>query len=280
MNNKLLASFFLLFWIVFVMVSCQNDTVPKIEIVAEVEDQILTRKQLMDWMPPDLSEDQKEIVARNYIDRWIQQTILSLAAEDKGLALTDYQEWSINYLKKELLSQKYLETQMPTEIIVTDEEISKYYEEHKEQFIRDQDEYHIVQLYLENLDQAISKEIRESNSLLEVVEKNYLDKQTGYFLGKNGDIGYVPLNDLRDEIVQTARRGRTGRIYGPTKIESGYYYFQMLDKKEKGTYRQLDLVEDEIKLRLTNIKKKKLKIEVANKQEEKLTVKSYPEHIQ
>jgi peptidyl-prolyl cis-trans isomerase C len=258
---------------------CQKDSVPKIEIVAKVGDFTLTRNELLKWLPPNLPEENKEIVARQFVDRWVQNTALFIAAQEQGYALTNYEQWAITNLQKEMLAQKYLDSKMPAQIPLTDEEISRYYDEHKEEFKREEDEVHIIQLFLENLDRAISSEIRSSNSLLEVIKKNYLDSQVNRLLEKNGDLGYVPVSSLRKEIMWYIRNGKTGRIYGPIKIESGNYYFQMMDKQPAGSYRSRDLVLDKIKTRLLNVNRKKIELEVASSVVDKLNPEIYPEHI-
>jgi len=264
----------------FFIMSCSNSDVPAIEIVAKAGDQYLTREELLNWMPKNIPEEQKEILARQYIDRWVNKTVLALSAKSDGIQLTTYEKWSLDNLQKEMLAQKYLNAKLPREIIITDQEIATYYEEKKDQFIRSEDEVHLVQLFLENLDRAIAEEIRENQSLLEVIKKNYLDTQINRIIEKNGDLGYVPVDNLRKEISCQVKNGRTGRIYGPINIEKGYYYFQMMDKQNAGSYRSLDLVQDEIRMRLISIKRDKLAEDLSKKVSEKYTVEIFPEHIQ
>lgn len=273
-------SFIFLLVLPFIILNCQNNSVPAIEIVAKVGDQYLTRDELINWMPQDIPEEQKDILSRQYIDRWVQKTMLALTAEDDGMSLTPYEKWSLESLQKEMLAQKYLNSKLPKDIIITDQEISTYYDEKKEQFIRNEDEVHLVQLFLENLDRAIAEEIREQKSLLEVIKKNYLDTQINRIVEKNGDLGYVPVENLRKEIARTIKNGRTGRIYGPINIEKGYYYFQMMDKQKAGSFRSLDLVQDEIRLRLVSIKREKLADELSEKLKDTYVVEVFPEHIQ
>ncbi|MEJ2048303.1 MAG: hypothetical protein P8Y60_00385, partial [Calditrichota bacterium] len=186
--------------LVIFFAGCQSKSIPDIEIIAKVGDEYLTRDQLFKWMPPNLPEDQKPIVARQYVDRWVQKTSMAITAEKEGVELSPYEEWSMINLKKELLVEKYVDAKLPRDIIITDEEISNYYDKNKDEFIRDQNEIHLVQLYLENLDNAITEEIRELKSLEEVIEKNFLENQVNRLVERNGDLGYVPENSLRPEI--------------------------------------------------------------------------------
>lgn len=268
-------------FIVFTLVlfGCHSEKVAEIDVVARVENHYLTRSQLDDWLPPGLEKNQKDAVARQYIERWVQRTTLYLSAREEGITLSPYEQWSLDNLKQEMLADKYLREKQPQKIIVTDEEISNYYKENQEEFVREQSEVNLIQLFLENLDKAIAREIRESKSLLKVIRKNYLDKQENRLLETNGDLGYVPLNSLRKEVLRYAKNGKTGKIYGPIRLASGYYYFQMMDKQPKGSYRSLDLVKEQIKLRLMNIKRKKINENLAKKNLENYRVEIFPEHV-
>jgi hypothetical protein len=279
MRKLLLSIFLFLLTLVILFAGCRSKSIPDIEIIAKVGDQYLTRDQLLKWMPPNLPEEQKAIVARQYIDRWVQKTSMAITAEKEGVELSPYEDWSIENLKKEMLVQRYIDAKLPRDIIITDEEISNYYDKNKDEFIRDQNEVHLVQLYLENLDKAIAEEIRELKSLQEVIQKNFLENQVNRMVEKNGDLGYVPEENLRPEIQRIVRTGSTGKIYGPIKIESGYYYFQMMDKQKAGSYRSLDLMKDEIRTRLISIKREKLSEDLAKKIAEKMDIEVHMEHI-
>ena len=279
MRKLLLSIFLFLLILVILFAGCQSKSIPDIEIIAKVGDQYLTRDQWLKWMPPNLPEEQKAIVARQYIDRWVQKTSMAITAEKEGVELSPYEDWSIENLKKEMLVQRYIDAKLPRDIIITDEEISNYYDKNKDEFIRDQNEVHLVQLYLENLDKAIAEEIRELKSLQEVIQKNFLENQVNRMVEKNGDLGYVPEENLRPEIQRIVRTGSTGKIYGPIKIESGYYYFQMMDKQKAGSYRSLDLMKDDIRTRLISIKREKLSEDLAKKIAEKMDIEVHMEHI-
>ncbi|GAB4370141.1 MAG: peptidyl-prolyl cis-trans isomerase [Calditrichia bacterium] len=264
----------------FVLISgCHREPVPRLEIVARVGDGYLTRDDLYRWMPENVPPDQKETIARQYVERWVQKTALAMEAQKTGTTLSPYEAWTIDYLKNDMLARKYLNQKLPRQVVITDEEISRYYEKNKEEFVREFDEVHLVQLFLEKLDQAIASEIRESNSLLEVVEKNYLDQQESPIFDRNGDLGYIPVKDLVPEIARRVKVGKTGRIYGPIKIASGYYYFQMMDKQAGGTYRSLDLVKEEIEKRLMNIKRHELSEQIVENLLKNFETEIFLEHI-
>ena len=119
---------------------CHNDSIPESEIVAKVGDSYLSREELQNWLPPNIPEDQKDAVVRQYIDRWIQTTSLYLSAKKQDISLAQYEQWAVRNLEKEMYAQKYLDQKLPKEIIVTDKEIEDYYNENKDEFIRSEEE--------------------------------------------------------------------------------------------------------------------------------------------
>ena len=262
------------------ILSCQRNAVPEIEVVAQVEDLYLTRTELLNWMPREIPADQKKVLAEQYIDRWVKTVTLYLAAKSDQVKLDDYSKWSLEYLQRQMLADKYVEKKQSTRLLVTDEDISRYYENHKEEFKRDKDEVHLVQLYLEKLDNAITKEISSAEYLLDVIEKNYLNNLGNRLFEQNGDLGYVPVEDLRSEIRRRIISGRTGKIYGPIKIDDGYFYFQMMDKKDANTIRNLENVKNDIWMMLTKIKMQKEQDNIAEAANKMFDIKIYPEHIQ
>jgi len=236
--------------LVLAVVGCQSPKPLPGEIVARVGDQYLTRTQVMLLVPSSLEEDTKEQYMRNIIDRWVELQVLAKAAESEGIELTELQRFELEKMRLEMLATRYIQNKLSGDVLITDEEIEEYYQQNQKEFVRDADEVHLVHLFLEKLDRAIVNEIRQSKELLAVIEKNYLDRQITTMREKNGDLGYVQVQDLRPEIRKTVRFARTGRIYGPIKSSDGYHYIQVLDKKKAGTIRSLELVRSGIELRL------------------------------
>ena len=94
--------------------SCQRSSVPEIEVVAQVEDLYLTRTELLDWMPQEIPVDQKKVLAEQYIDRWVKTATLYLAAKSDQVELDDYSKWSLEYLQRQMLADKYVEKKQST----------------------------------------------------------------------------------------------------------------------------------------------------------------------
>jgi peptidyl-prolyl cis-trans isomerase C len=248
------------------LIGCQNTQPDPIEIVARVGNDYLTRETVNSLIPENLSEDDRNSLIKNLVDKWIEREVLAQTAINEGIKLTPNDTWQVESVKSEMYASKLLSEQIPKDFTITDKEIEDYYSSNPNQFQRKNDEVHIVHLFLENRDKVIVSEIKQSSALIEVIQKNFLDRQATRVIEPNDDLGYVEVDKLRPELQRAIRGTKTGNIYGPIRTKEGYHFLQVLDRKPAKTIRNLDLVRDEI-IDLLKIEKRKQKI------------KSYKENI-
>ena len=245
--------------LIIVFFQCQNSQPDPLEIVARVGNEYLTRESISSLLPNNLSDEDRDFLIKNLVEKWIEREVLTQTAQKEGIELTPNDIWQVESVKMEMFASKLLAEKIPQDFTVTDKEIEDYYNSNKIQFERKNDEVHIIHLFLENLDRVIVTEIRQSNSLMEVIQKNFLDHQVSRVIEPNGDLGYVEVNKLRPVLQRAIRGTKTGTIYGPIKTDEGYHFVQVLDRKDAKTIRSLDLVRDEI-IKLLKIEKRRQRI--------------------
>lgn len=248
------------------LISCQNTQPDPLEIVAKVGDNYLTRETINSLIPENLSDEDRNSLIKNLVEKWIEREVLAQTAIKEGIKLTPNNNWQVESVKLEMYASKLLSEKIPKDYTITDKEIEDYYNSNQNQFERKNDEVHIVHLFLENLDKVIVSEIKQSNALIEVIQKNFLDRQVSQVIEPNDDLGYVELNKLRPELRRAIRGTKTGTIYGPIRTKEGYHFLQVLDRKPAKTIRNLDLVRDEI-------------IDILKIEKRKQRIKSYKENI-
>ncbi|HQU70919.1 MAG: peptidyl-prolyl cis-trans isomerase [Calditrichaeota bacterium] len=227
--------------------ACDNEPDEE-EVVARVGDHVLTRQVVFQLIPEDVRGSEREGLIRRIVDQWVNNLTIAEVARREGISLTPSEEWHIENLESEMLASKYFQSKSRFDLPVTDQEILDFYNTHKEEFVRNQDEVRLVHLFLEKLDNALVKEVRASKSLLEVIEKN--KPIAGQLEEPNGDLGYVPVTQLRSEFQKAIRGEKSGTIYGPVKTKDGHHFLQILDRKESGTVMELALVKEDIARRL------------------------------
>lgn len=237
------------------LAGCQGKGPKGREIVAKVEGAYLTREVVLALIPENLNGEEREFFIKRIIDQWIDNQVLAQKARQEGLELSVTESWQIRNLETDMLAEKYLNTTVKINFMVTDQEIEDYYNSNLEQFKRNLDEARLVHVFFEQLDNTIAKEIRESKDLLEVIQKNYLDRQDNRIMEANGDLGYIPVEQLRKEFQQTIKNSKTGAIYGPIRTSDGYHYLQVLDRQPAGSFRDLNTVRDEVIVHLQAAKR-------------------------
>lgn len=225
---------------------CQKNQPDPLEVLARVGDQYLTRETVDSLVPPETPSENRDLVIRNLVEKWIDRQVMAQTARKEGIELAPNDAWQIESVKLEMYAKELLKSKIPENFNITDKEVEDYYDSNKSQFARKRDEVHIVHLFLEKLDRAITSEIRQSNSLIDVMQKNFLDRQISRVVEPNGDLGYVEVDLLRSELRNGIRGTKTGIIYGPIKTDEGYHFIQVLDRKSANSIRRLDLVRTEI----------------------------------
>ncbi|MBQ3580521.1 MAG: hypothetical protein II975_06010 [Bacteroidales bacterium] len=103
------------------------------DIVAEAYGHLLYRSDLEGLVAPDLSKADSAIAADNYINQWIQQTVILEEAKKEinknfDKELENYLASLLTYEYEQLVIDRDLDT------IVSNKELSEYYNEHQDNF--------------------------------------------------------------------------------------------------------------------------------------------------
>ena len=265
--------------VILLVLSCQRKVPNPAKVVARVGDAYLTIDMVTPLIPQNLPAEHRSSYIQKLVNQWVDMQILAQTAHHNGFSLDPHDQWEVDMLRMNLLAQKYINREIGRKIIVTDKEIEDYYNANKDEFKRQNEEVHLVHLFLEKRDPAIQKDIRESNNLLEVIQKNYLDQRATPVLEPNGDLGYVVFKQLRPIFQRYLKRKKTGVIVGPIRMKEGYHYFQILDRQPAGSIRSLDLVRDEIIARLQVQKRNQEIHRLIDKLKEQFEIELHLNHI-
>ena len=123
-------------FLAFFLTAC-NLFVDNGEPIAKVGDRILTMKELSGYVPDYLDATDSALWADDYVKKWIQRELLVLKAEedlkadlkDVSKELEEYRNSLLVYRYKNELVKEKMDT------TVTDSNIQKYFNEHRESFI-------------------------------------------------------------------------------------------------------------------------------------------------
>ncbi len=256
----------------------KTETMPE-DMVAQVNDHYLRLKQVEESVPQGLPDDLALSLKKNIISRWVENEALYLAAKEEGVSLSDYDKYLLEEYRKSLLIQHYFNKKIKKDFPVSDKAIEDYYKAHKDEFRREKDEVHVVHLFMEQSDPAIFKEIRNADDLMPIIKKYYLNEKSTVNQ-PNGDLGYVAIDQFPESLARVLKRMKTGTISRPIKTREGYHFFQLIDRQKKGTIRSLDLVRDQIVLRLKKQRHDKLVKDLVQQAKQKVQIQTYLSKIQ
>ena len=265
--------------IILLLLGCRrNDQIPE-DLVAQVNDRYLRLSEVNQSVPEGIPDDLALSLKKNLISKWVENETLYQMALEEDISLDDFQRFLVEEYQKSLIIQNYLDQKINLSYKVSRREIENYYREHQDEFRRSEDEAHIIHLFMDQYDQAIFKEIRNADDLMQIIKKYYFDEKSS-IEQPNGDLGYVPVSQLPEKLVRTIKRLKSGKISKPVKIGDGYHFVQLIDYQKKGTVRDLPLVEDEIILRIKKQKRDEMYQQLVQQAQKKVQIQTYLSKIQ
>jgi len=232
--------------------SCSQESKSN-KYIAKINNEILTEEQLKTALSDEMNKGKYR---EEYIRNWIETEVLFQEAQKKGI--TDDKQFNalLERSKKELAVALFLKKLSEEDKIeLTDDEINKYYEDHKEEFRLEEDAYLINIIEIGDFDKAV--EFR--NRLLESDWNN---------AGKSvkNDPGILSNETMRFYYryqLQPVSLLRALNNLGENEVSvvietepSKFSIVQMITKYNANSIPPIDVVKDEIISRLSAIKEK------------------------
>ena len=264
---------------------------PSKQIVAKVNGFTLTLKEFEEQimsMPPQLQIAllQNPQLKEQLLQRWVELTLMAMAARDAGLENDPKVKKRIQELSNAVLAREFIQRNLENKVTVTDEEIKKYYQEHKDEFKAEESvkARHILIRVPEGAD---AKAWKDAEKKAEMIRQKLLKGEDFAKLAKEysedpgsknrgGDLGYFSKGRMIPEFEKAAFSLKKGEISRPVKTSFGYHIIKVEDKKAAGQLK-LDEVKDEIRKRLIQEKERKLQEEVLSRLKKRYKVETHPE---
>ncbi|QUL57467.1 peptidylprolyl isomerase [Paenibacillus tritici] len=155
---------------------------------------------------------------------------------------------TIEDLKKQMPLQVEIRKLIEPKIKITDEDISKYFEENKAKYNQEEEvrASHILVKTKEEAD-AIVKQLKEGGDFAALAQEKSADTGSKE---KGGDLDFFKRGDMVAEFSDAAFKLKVGETSGAVKSEYGYHIIKVTDRKEAKEY-TLAEKKDEIKKTLT-----------------------------
>jgi peptidyl-prolyl cis-trans isomerase SurA len=177
--------------------------------------------------------------------------------EDLGKMITEqtgqtFEDWK-SEMRTNMITQRVVRQEVSGKINIKKEEVAKYYEEHKTEFVREEEIYlREILLSSEGKSPAevagLEKKAKDVVARLRKNEKfnalvtEFSDSQTR---NEGGDIGWMKKGMLNPQIEALVFTGKKGFVTDPVKLPNGYLILRVEDVHQAGQA-ELEQVENEI----------------------------------
>ncbi len=170
------------------------------------------------------------------IDTQIAQNINSDAIKQAVVQQYGSMENYRTYLEPKLKEQLKIENVQNKVVEVTDEDLNKYFEENKEEILKNGNQVKTAHILVDDLELAedILKQINNGDITFSEAAVKYSTDQSNAENG--GDLDWFGEGTMVDEFTDAAFGGEIGTIVGPVKTQFGYHLIDVQDKKTLKTF--------------------------------------------
>ncbi|MBI5683275.1 MAG: peptidylprolyl isomerase, partial [Deltaproteobacteria bacterium] len=190
----------------------------------------------------NVSKTQDDDAKKNIIERLILYKILDQEAINRGYEDDEgIKSKTKKYMEQQLIEQFKRKAVLPA-IKVDEADILGYYKVNQEKY-KESDRVSLRMIHLMNEDEAkaIFDDIKKGGDFSYLAREKSVDPSRD----KGGDIGWVPTNQISDDINKAIHEAKEGEILGPFPLQGGYAIIEFRGL-EKGAYVPLDTVRNEI----------------------------------
>lgn len=178
-----------------------------------------------------------------------QEDLAKMITEQTGQTFEDWK----NEMRTNMITQRVVRQEVGGKINIKKEEVAKYYNEHKEEFVRDEEIYLREILFsgegkspaevasLEKKAKDVVARLRK-NEKFNVLVREFSDSQTR---NEDGDIGWMKKGMLNKQIEDLVFKGQKNFVTDPIKLPNGWLILRVEDFHAAGQA-EMEQVENEI----------------------------------
>ena len=236
-NFRFVLIHYLTFLSVLVFGACSNDRSKDGDLIAQVDEKVLTTKNIGPILSSPASEKKR---ASSAIQEWVNETVLYVEAEKAGLTKDRQLINKRNAFYRNLVISSYINTLAEKNILVTKEDIRSYYKKNKAGFLRKKDEVYAAHYTTD----SPSRANKLVESLLSKSDRGFAD--TSMITKELGRIKQGHLIKKLDSPLFL----KIKNVVGPIKVGGLYHVFDVFSRDKKGSQKDLSTCYDEIYQRL------------------------------
>jgi parvulin-like peptidyl-prolyl isomerase len=238
-----------------------NNTTDSSRVLATVDDTQITEQMLkdeLDMIPPYQrasfeTPEGRRLLLNHIVERELLLTAaidLELEEDSFVIAQVELAMQQVKIAKERALIQTFYQQEVVDAIVIPDDKILEYYNEHSGDIYRQEAQVKVSQilLTLEDDTAAVKTALEAGDSFETVVLEMSKHEPT---VNTDGDMGWITINSPlpylgeQSEISEALFATEVGEVIGPYSTIMGYHFFLVTDKKEEGV-RPLEEVRESI----------------------------------
>ncbi len=262
-NNKYLKRISVLGIITILILSTAGCSNTNSEVVAKVNDEVITKDDLYNILVAQGGEQ--------LLESLINEIIINSEAEKAGIKVTDkeiqaelekmtetyggedafteameYYGYDMKEIEKNIDMNFKIKKLLEPRIEITDDEIEEYFENNKKDF-KEEEQVKASHILVEEEDEAVEiyNKLQEGESFEDLAAEHSIDGSAE----SGGDLGYFGRGKMVKEFEEAAFGLDIDEISEPVKSEHGYHIIKLIDKKEEKDAKlkdHKDLIKDKI----------------------------------
>jgi hypothetical protein len=246
--------FFLLLFCLLTGSSCEKQkSVPG--YIAKVDNEYLSAQKVIDDLDSVNIKSRK--LMNEYINQWINQTMLYKEAEKRGILKSEKYLSILEETQKSIAVNILLNNEIyskNSEIPLS--EINDYYNNHKTEFFLGCDIIGISYIIFSDLGNADAFKKEVTKSLWENISEKYKMRLNKLILKSENDVIFKTAEVSPIDIWKNSVKMEPGQISAPFKVLNGYMVLKLNFKQKAGEIGNMNYARNDIKERL-NIEKKR-----------------------
>jgi peptidyl-prolyl cis-trans isomerase C len=204
------------------------------DVLARVNDEVLTYQDIMYQIPPDLRGDVTDEYLSDAVETWINTEVLYQKAVERGLDKEPDVKAMIKWGIKETVAKKLIDLELSSGIAPSSSKIDSIYNAQKNSFKAQQDRFRASHILLGDYETAMAVYNRlKKGSEFENLAMDYsIDRQSAK---SGGDLGYFTADQVEPTFAESVKGLKIGSYSKPVKTSYGYHIIKLTGRTEAGT---------------------------------------------
>jgi parvulin-like peptidyl-prolyl isomerase len=193
---------------------------------------------------------------RMILEKYVEGIVLSKKAKEKNLDTLPEVKDRIEMVTNEILSRAYIQKEVVEKIVISEEEMRRYYENHKGEFTKPE-QVSLRQIFIKVDASASEEDRKKSRERAEEIKKKLEQGDDFATLAaqfsddpeakkKGGSLGFVRRGKLAPDIDQVVFSLQPGQISDVTETAKGYFILKV-DEVKESMIQPFDAVKDHLR---------------------------------